>query len=84
MGVELTDCYVREANRLKAAGLTNPKLLRAAKLLEWLREILQFGPNALQTNGAAEDALAILASHGWVYTVSDRPYTVTAVRVARE
>jgi hypothetical protein len=46
------------------------------KLLEWIqgqagvqsgiREIPQFGPNALPTKGAAEEALAILASHGWV------------------
>jgi hypothetical protein len=43
-GVELTDWYVREANRLKAAGLTNPKLLRAAKLLEWL-----YGPAGVQS-----------------------------------
>jgi uncharacterized protein DUF3987 len=41
--IDLVDWYVREADRLKAAGRTDPKLLRAAKLLEWLQGMLQFG-----------------------------------------
>jgi len=69
--VALVDWYVSEALRLQQAGRTDTKLLRAAKLLEWLqgqpggqssfREILQFGPNAMRTKAATDEALAILA-----------------------
>jgi hypothetical protein len=85
--IELVDWYVGEADRLKAAGRTDPKLLRAAKLLEWLqcqpngnasfREMLQFGPS--RTKAPAEESLAILAAHGWIIEVSKRPRVIRAV-----
>jgi hypothetical protein len=72
--VTLADWYVSEALRLKQAGRTDPKLLRAAKLLEWLESqpdgkasistILTHGPNAMRTKDAVEEALKILAAHG--------------------
>src|ERR1700730_10959384 len=78
--VGVAEWYVCEALRLKQAGRTDPKLLRAAKLLEWLQgqpggmagisAILTHGPNALRTKAVAEEALAILAAHGW--TVKSR------------
>jgi hypothetical protein len=87
--VVLADWYVSEALRHKQAGRTNPKLLRAAKLLEWLRgqpggkasisAILTHGPNALRTKAPAEEALAILAVHGWTVEVSQRPRIVKTV-----
>jgi hypothetical protein len=87
--VTLADWYVGEAFRLKQAGRTDPKLLRAAKLLEWLqsqpdgkasfRGIIQFGPNAMRTKASIEEALAILAGHGWITEVSTRPRTIKAV-----
>ena len=87
--VVLAEWYVCEALRLKQAGRTDPKLLRAAKLLEWLQgqpggmagisAILTHGPNALRTKAAAEEALAILAAHGWTVEVSNRPRIIKAV-----
>jgi Protein of unknown function (DUF3987) len=87
--VVLAEWYVCEALRLKQAGRTDPKLLGAAKLLEWLQgqpggmagisAILTHGPNALRTKAAAEEALAILAAHGWTVEVSNRPRIIKAV-----
>jgi hypothetical protein len=92
--VALVDWYVCEALRLKQAGRTDPKLLRAAKLLEWLQgqsggmagisAILTHGPNALRTKAAAEEALAVLAAHGWTVEVSQRPRVIKVVREARQ
>lgn len=88
--VALVDWYVSEALRLQQAGRTDTKLLiRAAKLLEWLQgqrggmagisAILRHGPNALRTKAAAEEALAILAAHGWTVEVSQRPRIIKTV-----
>ena len=65
------------------AGRTDPKLLRAQELLEWLQsqspgdirflKILQYGPVAVRTKTSADEALAILAVHGWITEVSSRP-----------
>jgi hypothetical protein len=75
------------ADRLKAAGRTDPKLLRAAKLLEWLqgqpdgkanfREMLQFGP--FRTKATAEASLTILAAHNLIIEVSKRPRVIRVV-----
>ena len=87
--VVLADWYVCEALRLQQAGRTDPKLLRAAKLLEWLQgqpggmagisAILTHGPNALRTKAAAEEALVVLAAHGWTVEVSQRPRIIKTV-----
>ena len=84
--IALVDWYVNEASRLQQAGRTDPSLLRAAALLEWLqvqpkneigfREILRLGPNAMCTKEAAEEALSILDSHGWVVEISKRPRVI--------
>jgi Protein of unknown function (DUF3987) len=86
--VVLADWYVCESLRLQQAGRTDSKLLRAAKLLEWLQgqpdgkasisAILTHGPNALRTKAAAEESLAILAAHGWTVEVSNRPRIIKA------
>jgi Protein of unknown function (DUF3987) len=87
--VTLADWYVSEALRLKQAGRTDPKLLRAAKLLEWLQSqpdgkasistILTHGPNAMRTKDAVEEALKILAAHGCTVEVSARPRIIKTV-----
>jgi Protein of unknown function (DUF3987) len=71
----IVDWYLNEACRLRQAGMADPRLRRAAKLLEWIqsqpdgkapfREILRLGPNQTRTKDAAEEALAILKSHNW-------------------
>ena len=84
--IALVDWYVNEACRLQQAGRTDPSLLRAAALLEWLqvqpkdeigfREILRLGPNAMRTKDVVEEALSILASHGWIVEISKRPRVI--------
>ena len=87
--IELVNWYVREADRLKTASRTDPKLLRAAKVLEWLQaqpnseagisKILTSGPHAMRTKAAAEESVAILAAHGWITEVSSRPRVIRVV-----
>lgn len=81
--VELLNWYLAEARRLQSASRLDPKLLRAAALLDWLkgresaeiafREILQFGPGAIRTKEAAEEAIGILTAHNWTVETSKRP-----------
>jgi hypothetical protein len=82
--------YVNETLRLQQAARTDPKLVRAQRLLDWLqqhgseidlRDILRFGPAHERTKAAAYETLQILIAHGWVRVVSKRPYRV-AVTVA--
>ena len=83
---ELVSFYVGEALRLQKAGRTDPKLQLAQRLLDWLRgtgdqritfrDIVKYGPGALRTKDAADAALAVLISHGWVEEVSRRPRTI--------
>ncbi|MCI0599952.1 MAG: DUF3987 domain-containing protein [Beijerinckiaceae bacterium] len=82
----IADWHIGETLRLAAAGRTNPHLLRAAGLLEWLkaqpgkkagfREMLQFGPNSIRTKALAEEALSILTEHGWTFEVSGKPRVI--------
>lgn len=90
--IRLAEWYVAEAARLQQAGRTDPKLIVAKRLLEWMsergndeisvRDITQFGPAPARTKAAAEGALSILIAHGWVQKISDRPYKVRVVREA--
>jgi hypothetical protein len=82
-GIELADWYVGEQLRLHAAARTNPKLLTAHRLLEWMgrqrsstvafRHILQCGPADLRTKAAARPALDTLCEHGQIVPVSEKP-----------
>ena len=83
--------YVDEALRLQQAARTNPDLVRAQQLLEWLwqrggeadlREIIRMGPPAERSKAAAEQTLRILISHRWVRVISKRPRRYAAVRSA--
>ena len=86
----LADWYVNEAVRLQRAARTDPRLIRAQQLLDWMRErgedvigfreIVQLGPAAVRTKSAAEEAFATLTAHGWVIEVSARPRKVRLVR----
>jgi hypothetical protein len=88
--LSLADWYMNEAVRLQQAARTDPKLLAAQKMLDWLRkrdkdvigfqEIIQFGPSPLRTKKAADAALAVLKDHGWITEVSERPRKIRLVR----
>jgi hypothetical protein len=83
--ITLGDWYLREALRLVAGGRTDPKLLAAQSLLDWLHrrceaevrfsDILQFGPRPLRTKAAAEMAIRVLLDHGWLTETCARPRT---------
>ena len=93
--VALVDWYFAEALRLHAAGRTDPAILQAAALLEWMqdrvgnggevsfRDVLRLGPNATRRLDAAEAALKTLARHGWTEETSARP-RIIRVWAARE
>ena len=81
--VTLLDWYVNEALRLHQAARTDPGLLTAQGLLDWLkgrpepvvefRDILRFGPAAVRNKATAENAVTILKSHRWIEEQSKRP-----------
>jgi hypothetical protein len=88
----LADWYMNEAVRLQQAARTDPKLLAAQRMLDWLhergkdviefREIIQYGPSPLRTKAAAAAALAVLTDHGWITDASDRARKIRLVRGA--
>jgi hypothetical protein len=79
----LMNWYLAEAERLQGAARLDPKLARAAELLEWLqsresaevtfREIMRLGPSTTRTKERADEAVAALIAHGWLEEVSKRP-----------
>ena len=81
--VALADFYVSEAVRLAQASRTDPRLIRAQALLDWIgdrradtlafRDMVQLGPSALRTKAAMEESVAILIAHGWLEEASPRP-----------
>jgi hypothetical protein len=81
----LGDWYVNEACRMHLAGRIDPRLIRAAALLRWLqgqpmveiafRDILREGPNTTRKKKEADEAITILAEHGWISETSTRPRT---------
>ncbi|MDI4655529.1 YfjI family protein [Xanthobacter autotrophicus] len=89
--IGLMDFYVGEALRLHAAGRTNPDLLMAQRLLDWMRAdgaerepmafryILQHGPGPIRTKETLERIVSILMKHGWVRETSSRPRMLIAV-----
>lgn len=86
--IVLMDWYVKETLRLQRAARTDPRLLRAQRLLEWLQangpeievlKILRFGPASERNKAALDETLAALLSHGWVRVLSKRPQRIAVV-----
>jgi hypothetical protein len=81
--VTLAGWYLGEAKRLQSASRLDPKLLRAAGLLEWLkgrgradcafRDIMRTGPNQTRTKAAADEAVSILIEHNSIVETTKRP-----------
>lgn len=91
----LVGWYVGEAQRLAAAAITDPKVARAQRLLDWtrarsdipaegisIRWIARNAPTELRTKDAAEGAVAILANHGW-FREAGKPKRWSLVEGAR-
>ena len=77
MGIEIAMYYSEEALRLFNNGLTDPTILLAEKLLDWLHNkwgeeyislpnIYQKSLNAISTKSVASKIVAILEDHGWL------------------
>ena len=89
-GLILADWYVNETLRLQQAARTDPRLLLAQQLLDWLhgrtsdvvelRDIMRLGPSSVRTKAAADDAVAILVEHHWVVELPGRPRRIRVVR----
>ncbi|KAA0113500.1 DUF3987 domain-containing protein [Methylobacterium sp. P1-11] len=86
--VEITIWYLGEAQRLRGAGRTDPKLLNAQALLTWMRDqpdgicrfrdLVRLGPVTARSAETAEISLKILSAHGWVVEICPRPRTFRA------
>jgi hypothetical protein len=84
--VQLATWYVDEALRLQQACRTDPALLRAQALLDWLgsreeaevkfSDVLRLGPAPTRTKKEAEAAVRTLMEHNLVEEVSERPRLV--------
>jgi hypothetical protein len=82
--IDLVDWYIQEALRLYGSARTDDKLLRADSLLQWLkgrgkseidlREMQQFGPGALRTKDALQEAIGLLVGHGWLIVITQGAY----------
>jgi hypothetical protein len=87
--VVLSEWYLNEAARLQQACRTDPTLLRAQALLDWLVtrdgseakfvDILRLGPSATRMKKDAEAAIEVLKAHGWAEEVSSRPRVIRAL-----
>jgi hypothetical protein len=75
--IDLAGFYLSEASRLASAALVSTEIDQADTLRKWLlegwaeaevtvREVVQFGPNALRETPKAKTALGILEKHGWL------------------
>lgn len=76
-GIALVEHYAAEALRLYEAGLTDPDLRDAQRLLDWLvngwdqplvslSDMYQRGPAAVRSAKRARQLAKILEEHGWV------------------
>jgi hypothetical protein len=75
--IDLAQFYLSEASRLASAALVSTEIDRAEALRRWLldgwaeadvlvRDVVQYGPNALRETPMARAALGILEKHGWL------------------
>jgi hypothetical protein len=87
--IRLTTWYTNEALRLQQACRTDPGLLRAQALLDWLSgrddtdikfsDVLRLGPAPTRTKKEADAAIRALIEHNLVEEVSERPRLVRVV-----
>ena len=75
-GIKLAEHYAGEGLRLFQAGRTDPDLLLAQRMLDWLHkrwrgdhvglsDLYRLGPNAIRDSKTARKVVRILEDHGW-------------------
>lgn len=75
--IDLAQFYLSEASRLASAATVSAEIDRAESLRQWLREswaepeitvrdVVQFGPNAMRETPKARAGLGTLEKHGWI------------------
>jgi len=81
-GIALARFYASEALRLFNAGMGDPNIVLAERLLQWLHDlpereyitlpdIYQRGPNSIRDKATAKRIAGVLAAHGWLRRVKD-------------
>lgn len=75
-GIRLATWYLDEILRIKLNEIASPEILQAEQLLQWfwtrgiettsVKQVLQFGPNALREKAKIEPLFSILETHGWI------------------
>lgn len=84
--LKLADWYLGEAARLHEARRTDPQLVIAQDLLDWIlasglrqinqRDIMRSGPKKLRTRAALKPVLTLLVDHHWLTQISNGVYLV--------
>ncbi len=73
----MAQCYLGEASRLASAATVSAEIDRAETLRRWLleswpepeitvRDVVQYGPNAMRETPKARGGLGTLEKHGWI------------------
>ncbi len=86
--------HLGEYARLIGSADVPEHILRAARLLEWIKEkrlrtltprkVMQYGPGGIRHGSAAKEALRALAEHGWLSTEDGKTYRVHPATFATE
>jgi hypothetical protein len=82
-GIRVAAYYASEVKRISGSNWTDPDLLLAQKLLNWLvhewtnptvsaRNIYTYGPNAIRDRETTLSLAKILVDHGWLRPIKTR------------
>ncbi|AZL16321.1 YfjI family protein [Rickettsiales endosymbiont of Stachyamoeba lipophora] len=86
VGIEIATYYAQELLRLFEEGVTDPMIILAEKLLDWisnkwaeeyisLPDICQHGPNCIREKASAEKIIKKLEDYGWLQKI-DGPMVI--------
>ncbi|MGZ3775311.1 MAG: YfjI family protein [Bdellovibrio sp.] len=77
--IAMMEYYLSEALRIQGISVTNPDLINAKKLYDWLKKfdviypgkIYQHGPNFCRDKKSAENLIEILKDHGYLESIDN-------------
>jgi Protein of unknown function (DUF3987) len=93
-GIRIATYYATEAKRISGSGWTDPELLLAKKLLDWLllvwdkptvsaRDIYRCGPNAIRDRETTLRLAKTLVDHGWLVPIKMRRHDMREWQIIR-